>query len=162
MSAGNRHVGLLIGIVVDRDDPKKRGYVKLKFPALDTVSDWCPVMTPFGGDGHGQLWVPEVEDHVVVAFQHGDPANPIVLGAVYSEKHAPPGDKDERVFKSRTGHRIVLSEKSGEERIEITTKNGQTLSIEEGGGLITLKATTRVRIEAAAQVEVKSPRIQLG
>jgi len=163
MIGSSKHVGVLVGVVIDRDDETKRGYVKVKFPALgDVVTDWCPVMAPYGGTGHGHLWVPEVEDQVVVAFQQGDPAIPIVLGALYSNAVAPPGDKDERIFKSKTGHKIVLSDKSGEEKIEITTKNGQTLTLEESSGLVTLKATTKVRIEASMQVEVIAPSIQLG
>ena len=52
-------------------------------------SRWIRVSQPVGGAG-AALWVPQVGDEVLVAFEHGDPDRPYVLGRVFDSDDRPP------------------------------------------------------------------------
>lgn len=153
-----RELGLVIGIVSNRNDDEGLGRVKLKLPVYDDIeTDWARVAVPYGGaagEGHGFHWVPEKGDEVLVAFLHGDPKLPVVVGTVYSKKQKPPSKKvDERVIRSRKGHTITVSDEDGSERIEIKTKSGQAVTIDETSMTVTVKATAKVVVDAA-QIEL--------
>ena len=71
------------------------GRVKVRFPWLPAGTDeenssaWIRVSQnlPAGTPGS---FLPEVGDEVLVAFEHGDPDRPIVLGALWNGKKKPP------------------------------------------------------------------------
>jgi len=83
--------GLVIGLVTNIDDPEKQGRVRVKYPALGErmESTWARVSTPGAGKDRGMMFLPEVGDEVVVAFEHGDTRRPVVLGALYNAKDTP-------------------------------------------------------------------------
>lgn len=80
----------------------KYGRVKVKFhwdrtgqeDPEDTTSCWVRVASPWAGagtgTGGGPLILPRVGWEVVVAFLHGDPDQPIIVGSVYNADHLPP------------------------------------------------------------------------
>jgi type VI secretion system secreted protein VgrG len=74
----------------------KYGRVKVQFywdregQRDEDSSCWVRVSQPSSGSGSGVSWVPEVDDEVIVAFEHGDPDRPVVLGAVYNPRRVPP------------------------------------------------------------------------
>ena len=124
--------GVVTGIVTNNQDPQKLGRVKLKFPWLSDTeeSDWARVASPMAGKERGLFLLPEVDDQVLVAFEHGDPAYPYVIGALWNSNSAPPetnadGKNNLRLIKSRSGHVIRLNDKEGEETIEIVDKSGK-------------------------------------
>jgi type VI secretion system secreted protein VgrG len=53
-------------------------------------SCWIRVMQPWAGGGFGALALPRVGHEVVVAFDEGDPDQPIILGGVYNAREMPP------------------------------------------------------------------------
>jgi phage protein D len=106
---------LLIGIVSNNKDPKKWGRVRVKFPTLteEHESDWARIVAIGAGANRGFDCLPEVNDEVLVGFEHGDIHRPFVIGGVWNGKDAPPTSVDEsvvggkvrlRTFKTRTGH----------------------------------------------------------
>ena len=112
-------MGAVVGKVTNADDPKKWGRVKLKYPwmADDVESDWIRVMGNGAGPNAGFLVIPEVDDEVLVIFEHGDINFPFVIGGVWNGKFDPPeematGGKQPlvRVLRSRTGHVIAVHE----------------------------------------------------
>ena len=82
--------GVVPGVVTNVDDDQGLGRVKVKFPSLgdDIESTWARVVAPGAGADRGLDLRPRVDDEVVVAFAHGDQAQPFVLGGVWSAKHA--------------------------------------------------------------------------
>ena len=56
----------------------RRRHEELDATSLDTVS---------GGAGS---FLPEVDDDVVVAFEHGDPDRPIIVGSLWNPADKPP------------------------------------------------------------------------
>ena len=81
--------------VVDNNDPQGHGRIKVKFKwacQINDVTEWLRVMTPDAGSSdkvsknRGFVFIPEVGDQVVVAFEEGNIARPIVMGSVFHGK----------------------------------------------------------------------------
>lgn len=88
--------GVVIGIVTNNQDPDKLGRVKVKFPWLadDVESFWARPAYPMNGKERGFWWIPEIDDEVLIAFEHGDPNRPYLLGGLYNGVDKPPIVKD--------------------------------------------------------------------
>jgi uncharacterized protein involved in type VI secretion and phage assembly len=180
--------GVVVGIVTNNQAPEKMGRVKVKFPWLSDAdeSNWARVAAPMAGAGRGVYFLPEVEDEVLVAFEHGDPRFPYVVGALWNGTDAPPADNADgnnniRVIRSRSGHVIRLTDEDGGEKIEIidkseknsividTAQNTLTITTDKdivlsaAQGTITLdaqkveiKSSADTKIEAGAGMDVKA------
>lgn len=148
--------GVVIGIVTNNQDPEGLGRVKLRFPWLssDHESGWARVAAPMAGNDRGFYTLPEVDDEVLVAFEHGRMDYPYVLGALWNGKDKPPASNDDgknnvRVFKSRSGHIVRLDDTDGSEKIEIVDAKGkQSLVFDTAASTITLTADKDVVIES--------------
>ncbi len=84
--------GLVIGTVVDNVDPMELGQVKVMFPWLapDYISAWCRVMQIGASKaGGGFLWVPEIDDEVLIGFDRGSIDHPFVIGNLYNGVASP-------------------------------------------------------------------------
>jgi hypothetical protein len=118
---------LVVGMVSDNDDPDGLGRVKVKFPWLSEEhgSHWARVVTfgagqgPRASEARGAVFLPEIDDEVIVGFENGDLRRPVVLGTVYNAQtkvpklHPTGGHADVRSITSRNGHTIAFSDKSG-------------------------------------------------
>lgn len=129
-SAG-RINGVVCGIVTNNEDPERIGRVKVKFPWLsdEHESDWARISSPMAGSERGFTTIPEVEDEVLVAFEHGDINRPYVVGGLWNKKDKPPfdnadGKNDTRMWKSRSGSIIQMGDKDGEVSITLRTASG--------------------------------------
>lgn len=147
--------GLVFGVVpatvTNIDDPDDLGRVKVKYAWLGEIETWwARLVAPMAGPQRGFYCLPEVNDEVLVAFEHGDVHRPYVVGALWSSTDKPPKTKSEaiasgkviqRVFKTRVGHLVVLSDKQSEEQICVTSKSGHTVILDDKSGAekITIK-----------------------
>src|SRR5215212_313772 len=85
--------GIVIGLVIDLKDEENIGRVKVKYPHLeDQPSDWARLASPMAGNKRGTFFRPEVGDEVLVAFEHGEPRRPYIIGALWSKVDPPPPD----------------------------------------------------------------------
>jgi uncharacterized protein involved in type VI secretion and phage assembly len=152
----SRIYGVVVGIVTNNQDPDKLGRVKVKIPRLsaDDESQWARVATFMAGKNRGAFFLPEVDDEVLVAFEHGDMALPYVIGALWNGLDEPPETNDDgknniRVITSRSGSVIRLDDTDGDEKIEIIDKekkNGITISTKDN--TITVKTEKDLVISA--------------
>ena len=123
---------MVVGIVTNNQDPDGMGRIKVRLPfSSDTdESNWARIAVPMAGKDRGFYFLPEIDDEVLVAFEHGDPRFPFILGALWNGQDTPPANNDDgkndvRVIKSRSGHVIRLTDKDGEEKIEIIDNERQ-------------------------------------
>ncbi len=143
-----RHDGVAVALVTNNQDPDGLGRVKLQFPWLseEAESDWARVASPMAGASRGVFLLPEVDDEVLVAFEHGDVNKPLVLGGLWDGADPPPhdnadGENNLRVIHSRSGHVITLDDTEGSEKIEIVDQAGKnTIVIDSAESTITLTA----------------------
>jgi phage baseplate assembly protein V len=142
-----RYFGVVIGIVTNNKDPDGLGRIKASLPWMDdqVETDWARVATPMAGAGRGIYFLPEVNDEVLVAFEHGNPDTPFVLGGLWNGQDKPPeangdGKNDVRTIKSRSGNVIRLTDTDGEAKIEIvdaSAKNSIVISAKDNSISIT-------------------------
>jgi uncharacterized protein involved in type VI secretion and phage assembly len=133
--------GIVIGIVKTLEDPLGIGRIKVAYPHLGgQESDWARISSPMAGAGRGAFFRPEVYDEVLVAFEHGDPRRPYILGSLWSQEDKPPPDDGNpsennwRFIRSRSGHIILLDDTSGKERIALIDKDGQRRLVIDSAG----------------------------
>lgn len=151
-----RFYGVTIGVVTNNQDPDGLGRVKVRFPWLseEIESHWARVLTPMAGNDRGLYLLPEIEDEVLVAFEHGQVEFPYVLGALWNGKDKPPETNDDgannlRTLKSRSGHVIRLDDTDGAEKIEIVDAGGKdSIVIDNAAGTITITADSDLVIES--------------
>lgn len=170
----------LAGIVTNNKDPKRWGRVKVKFPTLteEHESNWARVVAIGAGPGRGFDCLPEVNDEVLVAFEHGDIHRPYVLGGVWNGKDAPPEKVDNsvvgkvrlRTFKTRTGHQLQFVEEdkaASKDGVYIETAGGHKIRINDsdrfveiqtaGGHQLTLNDRTRsIAMQSTGSIEIKA------
>ncbi len=135
----------VVGIVVDNKDPDKLARVKVKYPSLssDETSWWARWVALGAGEERGWFFLPEVDDEVLIMFEHGDIHRPMIIGALWNGKDAPPdsngGGNERRSLVSREGSKIVFDDDQG------------TVSFEDGGGhgKITISKENKITIESA-------------
>lgn len=132
-----RHHGVVPGLVTSVKDPQKLGRVKVAFPWLDEQMEtsWARVMHPgAGAGGRGIVWMPEINDEVLVAFADGDIDRAYVLGGVYNTRDKfdavgrfdpAQGAVDRRSFRTRKGHAIELVDGQGKESISVKSGDGR-------------------------------------
>ena len=166
----HRLKGVVVGIVTNNQDPDEMGRVKVKFPCLsdDEESHWARIAAPMAGNDRGVYFLPEVEDEVLVVFEHGDIRFPYVLGALWNGNDAPPAKNDDgknniRVIKSRSGHIIKLNDEDGKETIEILDKSGKnTLIIDTAKNTITITSDKDITLSATkGTIKLDAEKIEL-
>jgi hypothetical protein len=129
-----RIYGVVVGQVVDNvSDPLQLGRVKVKLPHLGNlppiVSNYCRPIAPWGGLKAGIYAIPQINDEVLVAFEHGDPNLPYIVGHVWGLTQMPPapnatgalgGKPTKHVLRTRMGHEILLDDTPGKYGITVT------------------------------------------
>ena len=152
-----RLYGVTVGVVTNNQDPDGLGRVKVKLPWLsdDVESHWARVVTPMAGNDRGLFFLPEVDDEVLVAFEHGSPEFPYVLGALWNGNDQAPesnddGENNMRTIKSRSGHVVRLDDTDGSEKIEIVDGSGaNSVVISTADNTITITADADITIESS-------------
>lgn len=148
--------GVVVGVVTNNQDPDGLGRVKVRFPWLsdENESHWSRLATLMAGPDRGSVFFPEVDDEVLVAFEHGDIRFPYVLGALWNGVDTPPhdnadGENNLRFIKSRSGHVIRLDDTSGGEKIEIIDSSGNnSIVIDTAANTITISANSDITIQS--------------
>ena len=148
--------GVVVGIVTNNQDPEALGRVKLKFPWLsdDQESDWARIASPMAGLERGMFFLPEVDEEVLVTFEHSDIRKPVVLGGLWNGTDKPPADNEDgenniRLIRSRSGHVIVFDDTEGSEKIEIIDKKEKNkITIDTAENTITITTDKDIALTA--------------
>lgn len=164
--------GVVSAVVTDLNDEEKLGRVKVKFPWLpkdgsaEVSSAWARLAVPSGGKERGFFFAPEVDDEVLVLFEHGDVNFPYIVGALWNSVDKPPAGTGEiikdgkvlqRVIRSRSGHLVILDDTEGEEKITIQDKTAKnSIIINSNDNSMTIKAEGDLTFEAGGKFTVTS------
>jgi len=166
---GNSITGPVIAKVTNIDDEEGLGRIKLKLPWLanDLESDWARVVTPGAGPERGFYCLPEVDDEVMVVFEHGNVNSPFVIGGLWSKTNKPPsdgssgwiegGELKRRGLVTTAGWKLELDDTGGSECLTITSPDEKTsLILDQGKKKVVIGSDDKVSIEAKGDVIVES------
>jgi uncharacterized protein involved in type VI secretion and phage assembly len=169
--------GVVTALVTDVDDPESAGRVKLRFPWLsdDYESWWARVAQLGAGDQRGAVWLPEVNDEVLVAFEHGDTRRPYVVGSLYNGVDLPrlgdglvdasTGAVKRRGFVSRLGHRLVFLDDdpksgialvSGDDSLRIALKQSDTTISIASDGSVSISGSSEVTVTSDGSISLEA------
>ena len=142
--------------VISNADPEGKGrvQVRMNWQTGNMHTDWIRVMTPDSGgcrDGvetnRGFVFIPEVGDHVLVGFRHGDPNRPYVMGSLFNGITGGGGGKGNscKSITTRSGCSLTLNDAEGSVTLHDKVDNDRNGSVElnfDGAGNHKLKATS--------------------
>jgi uncharacterized protein involved in type VI secretion and phage assembly len=164
--------GVVRALVVANIDPKGAGRIGVRIPghARSDEVHWAPLAAPMAGRGRGVWFRPEVGDEVLVAFEHAEPARPLVIGALWSGSVPPPeAGHDLRMIRTRSGHTLVFDD-GPDGRVELALGDGKRLSIDEGtvrlvdqhgNGMTIESGSGSVTVQAAGELRLRASRISI-
>jgi uncharacterized protein involved in type VI secretion and phage assembly len=151
--------GVVIGLVTNVQDPTHNGRIKVRFPWLDDQheTDWIRIATMMSGNGRGSFFMPEVDDEVLVAFDHGDVRFPYVVGFMWNGKDATPSpDPHLRILKSVNGHEIGLYDPA------VAQGDRGHIQIKDAHGNVIELANARITITGVSLVEINAPQVVIN
>jgi uncharacterized protein involved in type VI secretion and phage assembly len=151
--------GVVPGLVTNVDDPLHQGRVKVTFPWLDAQheTDWVRVATLMAGGQRGSFFMPEPRDEVLVAFEHGNPRVPYVVGFLWNGQDHPPADNvHDRKLVSVNGHMIRF--------IDATPVGGSkgALVIEDAHGNRIVMSNGKITIASTGVLELRGATLTLN
>jgi hypothetical protein len=110
-----KYYGVTVGKVINPLDPMMLGRVQVQLPFMDSLdlSPWCRVAMPMAGILHGFYFIPNLNDEVLVAFEHGDVNAPYIIGSLWNAMAPPPLQSPVpqiRAIRTLAGNQIVFTE----------------------------------------------------
>ncbi|WP_029287894.1 type VI secretion system Vgr family protein [Pedobacter sp. R20-19] len=141
--------------VLDNDDPQGQGRIKVRFKwecQTNDPTEWLRVVSPNAGSGdtgknRGFHVIPEKGDQVVIAFEEGNVARPVVIGSVY---HGKSGDSkgfknsNTKGLTSRKGSALTFDDLN--HALNLGTNGANFVKVENGPGQITAESAETIVI----------------
>ncbi len=157
--------GLVPARVVDHNDPKKMGRLKVQFFWQDDGSThWARATSPHAGPDRGFMFMPEVGDEVAIIFEDGDPERPIIIGSLWNGIQQAPrqdletaalADNNIKRLITKRGNRIQIGENAGEEAIVMATPKSTRITLTESSQ--STKGRSLVMVESDGDIVLSAP-----
>ncbi len=179
--------GLQIGTVKKiNEDPENQFRVQVQLATMANENGliWARWASPQAAGGYGSFFLPDVGDEVVMGFLNGDPRHPVVVGALFSSKNAPPApysgtdekntykgfvtkggtklsfvDKDKPSVSIETpgGNKVLLDDEA--ESITLADKHQNTITLSKDG--VVVKSAKDLKFEASGNVTIKGSKVNV-
>lgn len=158
---GGHFYGAYPALVSNIKDPDGQGRVKVLLPWSPdgkgaSYEAWARLATMMGGNNRGTWFIPDVNDEVLVIFMGGDPRQPCVVGGLWNGQDSPPQSMDSagknyiKTIRSRNGVQITLDDTDGQEKMTLQTPGGQSITLADGPGSISLQDSNGNSIQMQA------------
>jgi uncharacterized protein involved in type VI secretion and phage assembly len=179
---GGRFYGAYPALVSNIKDPDGQGRVKVQLPWSPdgqgaSYEAWARLATTMGGNNRGTWFIPDMNDEVLVIFMGGDPRQPCVVGGFWNGQDKPPQSMDGagknfiKTIRSRNGVQITLDDTDGQETMTLQTPAGQSITLKDGPGSITLQDSNGnsakmeaagITVTASAKVTVNASTVEIS
>jgi uncharacterized protein involved in type VI secretion and phage assembly len=165
-------------IVTNNFDLIGEGRVQVKIPSRPSFEPWARMSAVGGAASRGFLWVPQIDDEVLVAFAENDLSSCYILGGLWSTMDRPPVSLPTDVLNKRViktgltealGHEIEMDDV--EQSVTITTSTKQKITLDPTkiemtnlAGTVTIKLdnlTQAVSISAANKISLEAITIEM-
>lgn len=166
------------GTVTNNLDGIAEGRVQVHLSSRPSFDPWARIAAVGGGSGRGFLWVPQIDDEVLVAFNQNDERDAYILGGLWSTLDRPPLIASPEFLVKRKiktgmaggiGHEIEFDDSL--QSITITSSTKQKITIDPtkieltnlaGTVKISLDNTTQsITIQAVKSIDLKAAQINL-
>lgn len=166
------------GTVTNNTDLIGEGRVQVKIPTRPSFEPWARLPSIGGASGRGFMWVPQIDDEVLVAFADNDTSSAYILGGLWSSLKSPPLSLPEDTLSKRViktgltealGHKIEFDD--AQQSITITTSTDQKISMDPqtitltnlaGSVSITLdNDEEKISLTAANEIEMNAIQISM-
>jgi phage protein D len=150
--------GVVVGIVSNIKDPEGLSRIRLTFPWLSDKyeTDWTRLAMPGAGESRGFMWLPEVGDEILVAFEQGDVRRPYGIGSLFNgkdkwkkgkEQYDGSGRVTRRGMRTSGKHSIGFFELPGNEGIYLQSGNKKLkITMNQTDSTITIESNSAVQI----------------
>lgn len=154
---GALHFGKFRGTVTSNQDPRNQGRIRARVPEVlgDAESGWALPCVAYAGKKSGSFACPAVGAGVWLEFEAGDVSRPVWVGCWWGSNQQPTDETgtaatpDVKVTRSEEGLVLALHDDTG--TIAVSDSDGSNLlRIEVRQGMVTLKAATKVVVDAPA------------
>lgn len=149
--------------VIDDRDPTELGRLRVRYywPVArpqDAETDWIRGVTPYSGDGKGQMFNPEVGSQVLVAYEDGAAEQPFVLGNMLHARN-PQGASYSRAknhvkgIQSKAGNKLTFNDMSGALQMLMSNSNNKGTAMQlgfDGKGNVTIKTLGPVHVSGSS------------
>lgn len=149
---GERGSGIVIGKVTAVRDKEGLGRIQVSYPWLDGPQErWVPVAAAMAGGQRGAFFMPEIDDEVILAFNHGMWEHPIVIGFLWNAKQPPPSsDERQRMIRSKNGHALRLVDATPE------AGNKGSLILEDAHGNTLVMTNSHVSLTSRGALTIQA------
>ena len=158
--------------VIGNADPDGKGrvQVQMNWQTGNMRTGWIRVMTPDGGGSEsvsanrGFVFIPEVGDHVLVGFRHGDPNRPYIMGSLFNGRTGVGGFAENHLksIRTRSGHVIELDDAPSSLGITIKDNKGNSVHIDSVEDSIVVNAEKDITFNAAETFTVNAKNMKLN
>lgn len=178
--------------VVDNKDEKKLGRIRVQFPWQEKLdpqmkTPWLRIAVPYAGKDKGHLFIPEIDEEVIVGFEMDNAERPYIIGALYNGGKGKPDEKwaainnenDIKAIRTRNGHTILINDRGDAGVLEIYDNKNKTyhitlsaddkkITIYSAGdieinadGSITMNAKNNVSVNANKEVSIQALNVKV-
>jgi uncharacterized protein involved in type VI secretion and phage assembly len=125
------------GVVKNNVDLIGEGRVQVRIPSRPAFEPWARIHALGGSGSRGFLWIPQMNDEVLVAFAENDLSSAYVLGGLWSTVNRPPASLPSDFLTKRLiktgltealGHQIEMDDAL--QSISITTSTNQKITLD--------------------------------
>lgn len=141
-------------VVLGKVEEADYSAARLRVRSGDLLSGWLPWITTRAG-GDSTWWAPEVGEQVLLLSPSGDPAQGVVLGAVYQDSHPPPAAA-KSVHRTTYDDGTVVEYDRAASRLAVSCVGEITI---ETGADITVTSAAKITVVSASEVAVTAPII---
>ena len=163
--------GVYTASILDNRDPEGLARVLVRVPGVIDTGAWARLATMMAGRNRGTLFVPDVGDEVLVAFERGDQRAPYVIGSLWNAKAQPPAadPTSSKLIRSRSGVTFKIDDK--DTSLVIETPGGQRITLDDTPGSVRIEdangnsvtlGTSGMTITASAKVTLNASSVDVS
>jgi type VI secretion system secreted protein VgrG len=139
--------------IMENNDPDSLGRVRVQFFWQEGAEEgndrtnWIRVASHSGGGDRGLYILPEIDDAVLIAFEHDHPERAYVLTSMYHAKSKPEhhdAGNMKKALKTKGGHQILMNDTKGSETMAFFSPTDITSEAKAGKMDSTAKTTIKI------------------